>query len=428
MSAAKATTMRAALLACAGLVLVGAIAVGLPDRVPESAELDGVFAAAPHREEVRELSFGMTFGQILSDAGVGATEQQDILLAFREHHSPRRLRAGTEVRMRWHPVADVLEGLRVGIDKDNTLLLSRTPGGHWRSAVSVLPTTVDTVYAAGEIETDLWTAIMTDPVLAEMPRNDRVNFVDRLDRVFQWRIDFFTSIRTGDTYRFVFEREKRPDGSMRSGSLLAAELVNQGDPHYAILFDPNGDGQGTWYDLEGESVRRAFLMRPLKFSRISSRYTNSRFHPILQTWRAHRGVDYAAAAGTPVEVTADGVVARRGWSDSYGRVVDVRHGNGFLTRYAHLQGFAAAATVGSRVRQGQTIGYVGMTGLATAPHLHYEMHVGGRAVDPLAIELPADDPVPADAFDRWTIQKDARYALLANAPGPDRTRSRRADQ
>ena len=269
--------------------------------------------------------------------------------------------------MRWHPVADVLEGLRVGIDKDNTLLLSRTPGGHWRSAVSVLPTTVDTVYAAGEIETDLWTAIMTDPVLAEMPRNDRVNFVDRLDRVFQWRIDFFTSIRTGDTYRFVFEREKRPDGSMRSGSLLAAELVNQGDPHYAILFDPNGDGQGTWYDLEGESVRRAFLMRPLKFSRISSRYTNSRFHPILQTWRAHRGVDYAAAAGTPVEVTADGVVARRGWSDSYGRVVDVRHGNGFLTRYAHLQGFAAAATVGSRVRQGQTIGYVGMTGLATAP-------------------------------------------------------------
>lgn len=421
--------MRVALPAAAGMALVVAIGVvSLSGPVPESGELDGVFALTPYREEVRRLSFGMTFGQILSDAGVGATEQQDILLAFREHHSPRRLRDGTEIRMRWHPDADLLDGIRVGLDKDNTLLLNRTAGGRWNSSMTVLPTTVDTVYAAGEITTDLWTAIIDDPVLGEMPRGDRGDLIDRLDRVFQWRIDFFRSIRVGDTYRFVFEREKRPDGSMRSGRLLAAELVNAGNPYYAILFDPNGDGQGTWYDLEGESVRRAFLMRPLAFSRISSRYTNSRFHPILRTWRAHRGVDYAADAGTPVEVTADGVITRRGWSDTYGRVIDVRHGNGFLTRYAHLQGFAGGTAVGSRVRQGQTIGYVGMTGMATGPHLHYEMHVGGRPVDPLAIELPADDPVPGDAFDRWILEKNERFALLMKAPGPDRIRSRRADQ
>ena len=421
--------MRMALPAAAGMALVVAIGVvSLSGRVPDSGELDGVFALTPYREEVRQLSFGMTFGQILSDAGVGAAEQQDILLAFREHHSPRRLRNGTEIRMRWHPDADFLDGMRVGLDKDNTLLLNRTPGGRWTSSMMVLPTTMDTVYAAGEITTDLWTAIIDDPILGEMPRGDRSDLIDRLDRVFQWRIDFFRSIRVGDTYRFVFEREKRPDGSMRSGTLLAAELVNAGNPHYAILFDPDGDGQGTWYDLEGESVRRAFLMRPLAFSRISSRYTNSRFHPILRTWRAHRGVDYAADAGTPVEVTADGVIARRWWSDSYGRVIDVRHGNGFLTRYAHLQGFAGGTAVGSRVRQGQTIGYVGMTGMATGPHLHYEMHVGGRPVDPLAIDLPANDPVPGDAFDRWILEKNERFALLMNVPGPDRIRSRRADQ
>ena len=421
--------MRVALPAAAGMALVVAIGVvSLSGRVPESGELDGVFALTPYREEVRQLSFGMTFGQILNDAGVGATEQQDILLAFREHHSPRRLRNGTEIRMRWHPDADFLDGMRVGLDKDNTLLLNRTPSGRWTSSMMVLPTTVDTVYAAGEITTDLWTAIIDDPILGEMPRGDRSDLIDRLDRVFQWRIDFFRSIRVGDTYRFVFEREKRPDGSMRSGTLLAAELVNAGNPYYAILFDPDGDGQGTWYDLEGESVRRAFLMRPLAFSRISSRYTNSRFHPILRTWRAHRGVDYAANAGTPVEVTADGVIARRGWSDSYGRVIDVRHGNGFLTRYAHLQGFAGGTAAGSRVRQGQTIGYVGMTGMATGPHLHYEMHVGGRRVDPLAIELPANDPVPGDAFDRWILEKNERFALLMKVPGPDRIRSRRADQ
>lgn len=387
-----------------------------------------MFALAPYIEEVRELSFGMTFGQILSDAGVGATEQQDILLAFREHHNPRRLRSGSEIRVRRHPDADLVDGIQVALDRDKTLLLERGAAGRWRSSIAVLPTTIDTVYTAGEISTDLWTAIMTDPILAEMPRGDRVNFIDRLDRVFQWRVDFYRSIRVGDTYRFVFEREKRPDGSMRSGSLLAAELVNEGSPYYAILFDPNGDGRGTWYDLEGESVRRAFLMRPISFSRISSRYTNSRFHPILRTWRAHRGVDYAADSGTPVEATANGVITRRGWSNTYGRVVDVRHPNGFLTRYAHMQGFAGGLAVGSRVAQGQTIGYVGMTGMATGPHLHYEMHVGGRAVDPLAVELPADDPVPADAFDRWTLEKTQRFALLMTLPGPEGFRSRRADE
>ena len=386
-----------------------------------------MFALAPYREEVRQFSFGLTFGQILSDAGVGATEQQDILLAFREQHSPRRLQTGAEIRMRWHSDGDVVDGIRIALDRDRTLLLDRTPGGRWSSSITVLPTTVDTVYAAGEITTDLWTAIMTDPILAEMPRNDRVNFIDRLDRVFQWRVDFYRSIRVGDTYRFVFERDKRPDGSMRSGSLLAAELVNDGSPYYAILFDPNGDGRGTWYDLEGESVRRAFLMRPISFSRIASRYSNSRYHPILRTWRAHRGVDYAANSGTPVEVTSDGVLSRRGWSDTYGRVIDVRHPNGFMTRYAHMQGFAGGLSVGSRVSQGETIGYVGMTGMATGPHLHYEMHVGGRAVDPLAIELPADDPVPTDALERWTLEKTQRFALLMTLPAPEALRTRRAD-
>ena len=144
--------MRSALPAAAGMALFVAIGiVSLRSRVPESEELDGVFALTPYREEVRQLTLGMTFGQILNDAGVGATEQQDIMLAFREHHSPRRLRDGTEIRMRWHPDADLPDGIRVGIDKDNTLLLNRTAGGRWNSSMMVLPTTVDTVYAAGAV-------------------------------------------------------------------------------------------------------------------------------------------------------------------------------------------------------------------------------------------------------------------------------------
>ncbi len=385
-------------------------------------------ARAPYTEEVHRLSFGLTLGGILTDAGLGGSEQQQVLAAFREQFNPRRLRAGTEIRIRTRPDRELVERIEVGLNRDSTIFLARGAGGRWNSAVTVLPTTVDTVYASGEITSTLWEAVMTDPVLAAMPRGDRTNFIDRLDRVFQWRVDFTRAIRVGDTYRFAFEREKRPNGSMRSGSLLAAELVNDGKPWYAIWFDPNGDGRGTWYDEEGESVRRAFLMRPIAFSRISSRFTMSRFHPILRTWRAHRGVDYAADAGTPVEVTADGVVARRGWSDTYGRVIDVNHANGFLTRYAHLSDFAGGIGVGTRVTQGQVIGYVGMTGLATGPHLHYEMHRRGNRVDPLSIELPADDPVPADDLDRWLLESEARLALLERLPGAQTLPSVRADE
>ena len=190
-----------------------------------------------------------------------------------------------------------------------------------------------------------------------------------------------------------------------------------------IWFDPNGDGDGTYYDLEGNSVRRSFLRKPLEFRRISSRYTNSRFHPVLQRWRAHRGVDYAADSGTPVQATGDGVVQRRGWNDTYGNVIDVRHPNGFLTRYAHLSGWASGIVVGSRVRQGEVIGYVGMTGLATGPHLHYEMRIGDRPVDPLAIELPAGDPVPTDNWDRWQEESALRLAMLLRLPDPETFRA-----
>lgn len=398
-----------------------------PD-IPESGSLEGVHARAPYTEEVHRLSFGLTLGGILTDAGLGGSEQQQVLAAFREQFNPRRLRAGTEITIRTRADRELVERIEVGLNRDSTIFLARGAQGSWNSAVTVLPTTVDTVYAWGEITSTLWEAVMTDPVLAAMPRGDRTNFIDRLDRVFQWRVDFARAIQVGDTYRFAFEREKRPNGSMRSGSLLAAELVNDGKPWYAIWFDPNGDGRGTWYDEEGESVRRAFLMRPIAFSRISSRFTMSRFHPILRTWRAHRGVDYAADSGTPVEVTADGVVARRGWSDTYGRVIDVNHANGFLTRYAHLSGFAGGVEVGTRVTQGQVIGYVGMTGLATGPHLHYEMHRRGDRVDPLSIELPADDPVPADDLDRWLLESEARLALLERLPGAQTLPSVRADE
>ena len=393
------------------------------DEVPETDTLDGVFANAPEVVEVRSLSAGVTLGQILEDAGMNGTDRNNLLVAFREQANPRRLRSGTEIRIvRRHSGAQPYR-IDVAIDRDSMVRLERARR-RWDSSLVEFVATTDTVFVAGEISTSLWTAIVGHEQLRGVPANDRRQMVGRLDRVFQWQIDFSRQIREGDTYRFVLERERRPDGSMRSGTLLAAELVNAGRSYRAIRFEPEGE-PASWFDAEGQSVRRAFLMKPIELSRISSGFTNSRFHPILRRWRAHRGVDYAADSGTPVQATGSGVVVRRGWGDAYGRLIDIRHPNGFLTRYAHLSRWARGLAVGTRVTQGEVIGYVGMTGLATGPHLHYEMHVGSRPIDPVAIDLPAEDPVPEADRERWEQARDERLRLLLSLPGPETFRERR---
>jgi murein DD-endopeptidase MepM/ murein hydrolase activator NlpD len=240
-----------------------------------------------------------------------------------------------------------------------------------------------------------------------------------MDRVFQWQIDFSRQVREGDEYRFVLELEVRPDGTLRSGHLVAAEYVNRGTPYRAIWFDPNGDGSGTFYDEDGKSVRRAFLMKPLEFRRISSMVNPNRLHPIHGYRRPHNGVDYAARTGTPVMATADGAVVYAGWKGEFGNLVEIRHPNGWLTRYGHLNAYGPGVRGGTRVRQGQIIGYVGMTGGATGPHLHYEMRRrNGQVLNPLAVRLPPGDPVPTKSWGRWVQESRQRLMLLASMPGP----------
>lgn len=409
------------------LVVVAALGIVRTD-VPEVDAAESVYAVVPIRAEVHELARGRTFGGILHDAGLRFADQNRVLEAFSAEAEPRRLKAGAEVRIQWIPFpdGDRLHRVEVALDRDRTVVVNCDEAGCGSSTVT-LATTIDTVFAAGRIESSLWSAVTSLPALASASVGDRRNFVLSLDKVFQWQIDFSRQIMAGDTYRFVFEREKRPDGSMRAGHLLSAEIVNQGKAYHAIWFDPNDDGDGTWYDMDGQSVRRAFLMKPIELSRISSRF-GMRNHPIYREWRNHNGVDYAAARNTPVQSTGAGVVVRRNRSATYGNVVDVRHPNGFLTRYAHLNSFAGGLAVGSRVAQGEVIGYVGMTGSATGYHLHYEMHASGRPVDPLAIEFPPEDPVPDDDRARWELESNARLALLFSLPGPDEIRAVRADE
>ena len=386
--------------------------------LPHVGELPAVEARTPERVDVREFGPGSTLGDLLEAAGVTERERHEVLRAFAEIAEPRRMKPGAQIRVRWRGVPEALDGMDVVLDRDRIVRVRRA-GPAWSSSEVVAPVVSDTLLAAGTIQSMLWTSVTNLEALSGMPPSDRERVLHRLDQVFQWQVDFSREIRSGDSFRFVLERQMRSDGSMRSGRLLAAELVNQGRAHHAVWFDPNGDGEGTWYDKQGRSVRRAFLRKPLDFRRISSRFSPSRRHPVLGTWRAHRGVDYAADAGTPVMATGAGVIVRRGWSDTYGRVVDVRHPNGFLTRYAHLRNWRRGHSVGSRVAQGEVVGYVGMTGLATGPHLHYEMHRAGRRVDPLAVDLPAGDPVPADDLERWEHESRGRLEMLLALPGPE---------
>ena len=380
---------------------------------PDAGTLSPVEAASAEVVRVEVLLPGGTFGEVIGESSLSVLDQQRLLMAFRERANPARLRSGTEVSFRSVRGSGRVRGVDVAVSPDEVVRLDRGSLG-WRSTLVQTPVWTDTVAVAGTIRTDLWTAVVMNPDLGHMPTGDRMEVIHYLDRVFQWQLDFSRQIQPDDSYRLVFEREVRPDGSMRSGRILAAELVNGGRALHAVWFDLHGDDVGGYYDLKGESLQRAFIRAPLEYRRISSRYNLNRFHPILNTRRPHIGVDYAAASGTPVMTTADGVVRLRGVNGGYGNSIEITHSNGYLTRYAHLSGYAQGLRVGGRVSQGEVIGYVGMTGLATGPHLHYEMHRNGSSIDPMSIDtdVPAGDPIPPEAADRWLADLTARMAVL----------------
>jgi murein DD-endopeptidase MepM/ murein hydrolase activator NlpD len=232
--------------------------------------------------------------------------------------------------------------------------------------------------------------------------------------LFSGSIDFHGDLKRGDEFRVVYESLNVGGEFLRSGRVLAAEFVASGKSHRAAWFEST-PGRGNYYDENGRSLRKSFLRSPLEFSRVSSAFSNSRFHPISFELKKHSGVDFSAAIGTPVRATADGTVLFSGWKSGFGNVVIIRHAGQFETVYAHLSRIAPSARSGTRVEQGQFIGQVGMTGSATGPHLHYEFHVAGQPRDPMKVALPEAGPVDPrsrTAFAAAFSEMDAKLALL----------------
>jgi murein DD-endopeptidase MepM/ murein hydrolase activator NlpD len=235
--------------------------------------------------------------------------------------------------------------------------------------------------------------------------------------IFIWDFDFSTESRPGDEFRLVFEKFFDRDGFVRYGDVLAAQY-RSGPREFTAVYFHDDRGYGDYYTPEGKSVRRAFLRAPLRYQRISSRFSRSRLHPILKIRRPHTGVDYAAPTGTPVWSVADGKVIFKGWSGGFGRLVKVRHNNGYVSYYGHLSRFSDGIEVGRRVAQKQVVGYVGSTGLATGPHLDYRLFTGGRFVDPLKVEFPKGHPVASDDRERFALVRDDLLAELGTAAPP----------
>jgi murein DD-endopeptidase MepM/ murein hydrolase activator NlpD len=371
---------------CFSLVAMLEPRAPLPNR--EDAPLLPLFFAPPvERVETHVLERGQTLSQVLSHAAFPGAELHTLLSTLSGHGNPDRLTAGSEVTVRRWAETGAPRAVEIRMNADTTVRLERSDIG-WNGSLAVTPTRHDTVFIAGSIEAgrNLYSALVEDDEL-DLPPAERIQLVSDLAEIYAYKLDFAHEIQPGDTYRLVYEREARPDGSTRRRRILAAEVQNQGKMFTAVHFASRTDTQG-YYDNEGRTLRQGFRRYPVDFVRITSTFAWKRYHPVLGFWRAHLGTDFGAAQGTPVRATGDGTVLQAGRSGGYGNVVELRHNGGYTTRYAHLSRFARGVGHGRRVVQGEIIGYVGMTGLATGPHLHYELRQNGRALDLRTAKLP----------------------------------------
>jgi murein DD-endopeptidase MepM/ murein hydrolase activator NlpD len=289
-----------------------------------------------------------------------------------------------------------------GIDDNNILKIERVDGV-FRAGKSSVPYESRILTIGGQIEDNLISAIgtQTEDHLLALQVSD----------ILAWDIDFTCDLRTGDTFKIVVEGLYLDGKFKKYGKILSTEFINNKQKYQAYLFEY--DGSAGYYNASGKSLRRAFLKAPLSFRRISSSFTRKRFHPILRIYRPHRGVDYAAAAGSPVSATADGTVVSAGYQADYGKLVVITHRNGYKTYYGHLSRIKNDLHPGSQVKQSDVVGYVGATGLASGPHLHYEIRQGGSHVNPLRFKVDAGKAIPftqMSEFKKVTGTMDKTFA------------------
>lgn len=332
-----------------------------------------------------KVASGDSLSTVFARAGLGY-QDVDRLMALGDSVAPlKTLHPGDEFSFQLSPNQDFM-GLTYQIAPNKSLSVNRDEHDHLSAKEIVLPMETRLTTAEGTIDSSLYQSAIETGLSA--------NIVMQLADIFGWKINFLKDVQNGDHFRIVYEERFLNGKHVDTGRVMAAQFTNSGKTFQAIRYtDP--DGKTGYYEPDGASLERGFLRYPVEFSRISSRFNMHRMHPLYHKIRAHKGVDFAAPTGTPIHAAGSGRIEFIGWQHGYGKVIKIKHDGGYETVYGHMSRFNTRIKNGTRVDMGETIGYVGMTGAATGPHLHYEFHVNGVYTDPLAAKLPEANPIPS---------------------------------
>ncbi len=329
-----------------------------------------------------EIGDGDTFATILEETGIGYEDMMKILSCSSSTYDFTSVRIGKELKVYKDEEGDCVR-LEYEPDKERIIRVKIADGQYVAEEIPIeydITTHVD----GNTINESLWLAGLDIGLEEEL-------IIEMAD-ILAWSIDFATEVRTGDSFKVLYEKRERDGQYVGIGRVLAVKFINEDKKYNGYLFEDK-DGKPAYYSEDGEAMVKQFLKAPLRYNRISSGYTYARFHPVTQRSAPHRAIDYAAPVGTPVMAVGDGTVTYAGYNGGYGNYVDVRHNETYQTQYAHLSSYAKGIRYGASVVQGQVIGYVGSTGWSTGPHLHYQIKKYGTLVNPLDIDLPPGDPV-----------------------------------
>ncbi len=344
---------------------------------------------------------GDSLAGIFSRLGIPPKQLHNLLQQGGATNNLKRIYPGQTLRLMTSD-SEGLVKLSYPIDQLSTLEINRN-GNSFDISTTHLTPEFREVSASGIIDSSLFVAAQKAGL------SD--NLTMELAGIFAWDVDFALDIRKGDQFTVLYEEQYLDGENIGHGNILAAEFVNHGKRYRAIRYTDAG-GKTGYYSLDGKSMRKTFLRSPVEFSRISSRFSLGRKHPILNRIRAHKGVDYAASRGTPIKATGNGKIVHRGKKGGYGNTIVIQHGSKYSTLYAHMSKYRGGLKTGSRVKQGQTIGYVGSSGLATGPHLHYEFRINGAHRDPLKVKLPGADPLNKKYMEDFNKKAEGLMAQL----------------
>ncbi len=381
------------------------------DAPPPLAEEPGL---TTHPIEVfHEVQAGEFFGTIAQEYGIPYSDQQALIAAAEPHQDLAAIRAGRVLQFRFDPDTDALTDLAYPLGEDSWVALHReSPTGAFVASVEEVPYEITTVVLTGEVTSSFW---LTCEKLGL-----RGSDIIGLAAIFEYDIDFATEVRAGDQVALWIEHLALDGDFKKHGQVLAARYINGGQAHEAIYFEPS-EGNAGYYTEEGMSTRKMFLRSPLEFSRVASGFSRNRYHPVLHKNRPHWGTDFSAPSGTPIRALGDGRVTFAGTKGGYGNLVIIQHDGSYSTRYGHLSKYGKGIKSGVNVKQGQIIGHVGATGLATGPHLHFEFRIDGKPVDFMKQDFPNTEPVSKADMPRFEGLRDERLAQIDTvlpAPAP----------